>query len=326
MRDSGRFSGLMQQEHQALRVRPGKDSGERKQDSPIKAEAPYRGRMQNSWKNRWKLALKNSRAALGLGSTGAIMLRALTVVAIIGGLLFFGSEDASRDEIIGRMSLAILTALLFPVVLVWNLASSPYHIEKRNNRILGRKNTKLKKDISELKQRVIENRQPVPGLEITIFQMAWNGKGVATKANNEVVDSSEAFGEGVIFFLMLTIKNKGLMPSIATFKSIQVDTKGETFELHGKQINSPITIGSKGGGFKLLPKDWIVPKLNSPIPVGGVITGHLTAILPDLSELHPSDKGTIRIVIDDILGNKSETEEPLQGVGSMSYFPGTEFL
>lgn len=85
--------------------------------------------MGSYWRRIHKRALARTVAALGLGSWLAIIGKVLTAATVVGLLLFVGSQDAPRDELIARVGAALLVALFFPLVYVWQFLRAPSDID-----------------------------------------------------------------------------------------------------------------------------------------------------------------------------------------------------
>jgi hypothetical protein len=95
------------------------------QDQP---DAQILSDMQAYWCMVHRRAWRRAARCLGFTSRGALIFRVLLGVAAVGALLLWGSEDAARDEMIGRITLAVAVLAAFPVVYVHQFVRAPAEI------------------------------------------------------------------------------------------------------------------------------------------------------------------------------------------------------
>lgn len=86
--------------------------------------------MESNWQIWVARAWAEARHLLGLETGAQIVLRALVTLAVVYGLLFLGSEDAGRDEVVARAIGLGAVLLLAPVVFGWQLITAPFRTER----------------------------------------------------------------------------------------------------------------------------------------------------------------------------------------------------
>lgn len=93
----------------------------------------------------------------GFTTKGQFVMRMLIAVAIMAALLFWGSEDASRDEMVVRGAAIATIGLLFPLSYFWNFVRSPAEMsndaERRFDAEVNTLNARLERLENERAQR-----------------------------------------------------------------------------------------------------------------------------------------------------------------------------
>lgn len=93
--------------------------------------------MREYWIRVASEAARRTLAALGLVSWEQIVIKGLIAIAIILALIFFGSTDASRDEMVVRVAIIAIIVLLFPIIFVWNLVGLPPELDRQGRDKIG---------------------------------------------------------------------------------------------------------------------------------------------------------------------------------------------
>jgi len=86
--------------------------------------------MGGYWKELHQRSAKQAAVDLGLSSRAQIVIRLAIAAVVVGGLLLFGSEDASSDEWKARVFAAFAVILLFPIFYIWNFAKAPAALDR----------------------------------------------------------------------------------------------------------------------------------------------------------------------------------------------------
>lgn len=81
--------------------------------------------MAGYWRAVARTAFTGTCAALGLQSGPQVVLRLGIGAALILALLLWGSPDAASDEFVVRVTFVFLVVLVFPVVFLWKMVSTP---------------------------------------------------------------------------------------------------------------------------------------------------------------------------------------------------------
>jgi hypothetical protein len=90
------------------------------------------------WHGVHKNAFSEAAAALGLESRVRVMIGAIGVVVVLVCLAFWGSAEASRDEMIVRLAIAGVVIGLFPFVYLWKMVSIPARLDEETKRKYAR--------------------------------------------------------------------------------------------------------------------------------------------------------------------------------------------
>jgi hypothetical protein len=99
------------------------------------------------WRQIHRRALADTVRVLHLESRGRLVIALAGVIAALSCLFFWGSADASRDELIVRLAIAGFVIFLFPFVYLWKFLEAPA-------RIRDELETELNARISDLEQRI----------------------------------------------------------------------------------------------------------------------------------------------------------------------------
>jgi hypothetical protein len=89
--------------------------------------------VRDYWRYIHTLALSEAAHALELESRARIVIAAIAVLVALGGLAFWGSADASRDELIVRVAIGGVVIGLFPFIYLWKMIQIPAKIDARLN-------------------------------------------------------------------------------------------------------------------------------------------------------------------------------------------------
>lgn len=85
--------------------------------------------MGDYWKEVHRRTAKQAATLLGLSSREQIVIKAVVALAVICGLLFYGSADASSDEWKARLFGALAIVFLYPLIYLWKLVEVPAQID-----------------------------------------------------------------------------------------------------------------------------------------------------------------------------------------------------
>ena len=82
------------------------------------------------------------------------MIKLVLVLGAIIALLFWGSADASRDEIVARIAIVAVLAVLFPFVYLWKLIGTPPAMEKERD-------TSHEAEVADLQKKLSSGKSPL---------------------------------------------------------------------------------------------------------------------------------------------------------------------
>ena len=232
--------------------------------------------MQSFWKIVAKRSLLNTAASLGLGSRDAIMIKFVGLLAVLFVLRFLGSEDASNDEMLTRVTLMAVAIGLFPALFLWNLIIVPgqvYTEERLNTEKANTQVASMAHEVQTVSGALDELSKPNFVIEI-----------------RNVILSNIAEIKVSRIIAHLEVINRGT-PSAAlesTWRLNVVTDKFETFE--GEPItlseNLDVEFPEKRIKQRYIRSDGIDIKASKPIPRLGYATGILVFNFPGL----PLDK------------------------------------
>lgn len=198
--------------------------------------------------------MRKTRTQLGLESLGAIVIRAVVVIATITILFLWASDDAAADEVILKAGIGTLVFLILPPVFLWHFfASLPeMHAE------VERRATDLEKEVKRLNDSQARLRGSVEG-------MAWGGK-------------LPTLQDRIGYILFIRILNAGTVPSVALNYKVEVRVGGRRIPMRGHHMDE-LDLVTKGDPRRVIASrgDAIYVKTEQPIPAGGMAEGHLIA-------------------------------------------------
>ncbi|HEX8168652.1 MAG TPA: hypothetical protein VF601_23060 [Beijerinckiaceae bacterium] len=91
------------------------------------------GLVRDYWRHIHRLAFAEAADTLGLESRARIATGAIAVLVALGCLAFWGSADASRDELIARVAIGGVIVALFPFIYAWKLIQVPAKLDAETN-------------------------------------------------------------------------------------------------------------------------------------------------------------------------------------------------
>ena len=109
--------------------------------------------MDDYWKRVSYRARSEAAVLLGVDSREKIVIKGILAVAIILALALFGSEDASRDEMIVRFTIIAVFVLLILLVYAWKFADSPPRMESEAAAEASAKISSLQERITALESK-----------------------------------------------------------------------------------------------------------------------------------------------------------------------------
>jgi len=107
------------------------------------------------WRRVHRRAFADATRTLGLESRAQVVIKSIATIAIILALLFWGSEDASIDEIIVRVAIVSCFLISLLGVYAWNFVGVPSQMERE-----------AQSTINELREHIVElEEDPAAALE-----------------------------------------------------------------------------------------------------------------------------------------------------------------
>lgn len=102
---------------------------------PIDQRLPIRA-VTSYWRSVHQEAYRAAAKMLGLDSVLRVMIGAIVIAAVLIGLVFWGSADASHDEAIARLVAIGIVIAFFPFVYLWQMVAIP---AKRDAKVAERR-------------------------------------------------------------------------------------------------------------------------------------------------------------------------------------------
>ena len=295
----------------------------RLQDSPISIKAPYRRNMpwqtiKYGWDNTFQF----------LGGWGVVV--AVVLVPLVGFILHarFGEPQAVKEEFFIWLIYGLAaTGLVFPGILAINILAAPQQIERDKRIALEATNTEINQELESARQEILRLEADAPDIAVEITQLAWGGQSHGINKDGTITPAKNLYGTGISFIAMITLRNKGTMQSAIPGVRMYVRRGDNTQELTLHRITTSISVDAGNGTtISLPPSEWLINKVYTPIPEGGIITGFLVATLDGVGELHPDDNAVLVVSVEDVKGRKTQQEMELRGEGGrIPYFRGAEY-
>ncbi|MEM9233923.1 MAG: hypothetical protein AAGA69_06745, partial [Pseudomonadota bacterium] len=144
-------------------------------------------------------------------------------------------------------------AAVFFLLLIFNIACAPYRNERELSKFANTKAAQLRKQLNEVETelKALKLRKPTPELEIIISQMIWNGSGTGIDQSGNHISTDQIFGPGAVFILLISIANRGDMPSVANIKDLAVKIGGTDYPLTAHKLDNPFQVSCRGGHMTL---------------------------------------------------------------------------
>ncbi len=240
------------------------------------------------WKNVHAIALKSTRESLGLSSWGQIVLKVIVLAAVLSGLAFWGSDDAAKDEIVGRAFIAGVVSMLFPVVYFFHIFRIPALLERETKAEMLHKEEQLALALRDKAE-----------LSIKIFRI-----GIGDTRDGHVGYS-----------ITVHVANTGTRPTSIPFWAFGIRRVGVNDVEQMKLVRTMgnITLGNRDGSTDIYNGlDSIVSQAKQSIAPGAFLTG-VTACVDDSGT--PSKVGDeILVTCQDIFGVEHEAWFPVTGI------------
>lgn len=107
------------------------------------------------WWGVHRVALRRAWSILGVTGRG-IVFGAITAAAIVFALVYAGSPDAYRDEIITRSAFILTPLVVFPFLYLWFFVKAPTDLHNELSATLKKKIGDLEENIKELNANAVD--------------------------------------------------------------------------------------------------------------------------------------------------------------------------
>lgn len=242
---------------------------------------------KNLWRTASERAWVKTCKALGFDAQEGVVIRFILAIAAVGGLLFWGSDDAGSDELILRGVLSAFIIFMFPVLYVWKFFhESGAAFEETQNQI-SRQNSEIE-----------ALQSSGPNLEGKI-ETVW------------VTDDIRENPDEAAVFVMLSIINSGNTPSVAIDFGLFIITDDKEYRVGIVNLEN-IIVNHGGKSITYKGKDAIFNKTANPIPVGGISQGFLYGLFEKGITKEFGERAFIKVVYKDCKGRRySYISDPL---------------
>lgn len=239
--------------------------------------------------------------SVGFDTRDRIMIKALAAIAILFALAFWGSEDASRDEVVARLALAAIVIFIFPLLYLWNLVRVPPKLHNEKVAQIGEAQAateRIAADNADLRNKLDELTRPNFSLEIQ---------------NAIIGDLIQPLNSSRILLYVVVI-NRGT-PSAAiesTWKLNVVTADNRVFRADAQTLvgATDFPFRQQGEKRRYLREDGVDLRASQPIPRLGYASGVLYFLIRGLDSRSLLDDGTnILLSVQDANGTTYSAQE-----------------
>ena len=103
------------------------------------------------WRQVHRRAFADAAHELHIESRGRLVIALISALAAVVALFFWGSADASRDEMIARAGLASVVILLFPFVYLWKFLGAPARMAEESDMAHEKRLSALETEIASIR-------------------------------------------------------------------------------------------------------------------------------------------------------------------------------